>query len=87
MFRLIMTIGMAVLSVYFFWRFWRAFRNLGWWNLAVVGLLTVLACSRYISRFLGRHGWEDLSDAVGLVGVVWLVLLFWFLAIGLAMNL
>ena len=87
MFTLIMTAGMAVLSVYFFWRFWVAFRNLGWWNLAAAGLLMVLSCSRYLSRFLGRQGWEDLSDAVRLVGVTWLVLLFWFLVVGLALNL
>ncbi len=87
MFRLILTAGMAVLSAYFFWRFWRAFHNLGWWNLAVAGLLGMLACSRYISRFLGRHGWEGFSDVVRLVGIVWLVLLFWFLVVGLALNL
>jgi len=87
MFGLILTAGTAVLTVYFFWRFWAAFRGLGRWHLAVAAGLAVLACHRYISRLLAECGWEGASDAVRLVGVVWLVLLFWFLLVGAAMNL
>jgi hypothetical protein len=50
-------------------------------------LLVMLACSRYISRILSRYGWDNFSDVIRLVGLVWMVLLFWFLAIGLVLNL
>ena len=87
MFTLVLTAVTAILSIYFCWRFWAAFRNLGRWNLAVAAVLVTLTFGRYISSFLHRHGWYDLSDAVRLVGLLWLILLLWFLVIGLALNL
>ncbi len=87
MFMLIFTAGIALLSVYFFWRFHAVFASLGRWNLAVLALLALLASSRYLARASGRLGWLNLSEAIKLVGAVWLVLLLWFLVVGLALNL
>jgi hypothetical protein len=87
MFGLMMTAGVALLSMYFFWRFHAAFRPLGRWNFPVLGVLAVPATARYWGRALSRAGWEQLGDISRLVLVVWMVLLFWFLCVGLALNL
>ena len=87
MFGLILTAGVALLSGYFFWRFHAACPRTGWWNLAVLAGLALVAGGRYWGRALARAGWPQAGEAVRLVLVVWLVLLFWFLCLGLGLQL
>ncbi|MFP4052492.1 MAG: metallophosphoesterase [Phycisphaerae bacterium] len=86
MFSLILTAGVALMSAYFFWRFRAAFPRLGRGHLAVVGVLLVLATARLWGRAVGRLGLETLGEAAGIVLMIWMVLLFWFLWAGLALQ-
>jgi predicted MPP superfamily phosphohydrolase len=86
MFSLIFTAGTAIVSAYFFWRFYRAFPKLGRWHFAVAGLLALLAGGRLLSPTVRSIFGEGASDLIRAWAVTWMVVLSWFLVVGITFE-
>lgn len=87
MFALIFTAGVALLCGYFFWRFYVSFPGLGRKRWIVGAVLLALASGRFVARGSRWLGLEDVGEMAWMTTAVMLVLLFWFLSLGLLVHL
>lgn len=69
----------AAMNGYVFWKVCLAFPNMGHWRWALAGLFAAMVLAPLYVRLLDAAGHLRLAGVLGMVGYIWLAVVFWLL--------
>jgi hypothetical protein len=77
----------GAMNAYFYWRVRAAMGGLGRWGLLLAAMLALMVVAPLLYHWLERRQQLGAARAVGFVAFTWLAVLFWFCAMGWAVDL